>query len=56
MTADAHFSPNFPQKLTHPMFFPFELCSIARPSQQQLSSCTSYKTATLLAELRDIRM
>jgi len=38
MTADAHFSPNVSQKLTH--LHLFTIFNIARPSQRQLSTCS----------------
>jgi len=38
-TADVYFSLNFSRKLTHLHLLLFDLCNIAWPSQQQLSSC-----------------
>jgi len=39
MTADLCYYPNLSRKLTHGHVLPFDLYNIARPFQQQLSSC-----------------
>ena len=38
----ALFSPNFSGKMTHLIFLIFDLCNIARSSQQELSTCYYY--------------
>ena len=38
----ALFSPNFSGKITHLIFLRFDLCNIARSSQQELSTCYYY--------------